>query len=128
MSEEPEPEFGEVKTLGTHVRTAWARVRADRPASVYLIMALFLMLLLGTQMIDARNDPYRFALFLALHFVFLFVLIVRALFDMAEIAKDHFKERERVFRATLGDPEFAQRLGRRVSEERDRRPSIERNG
>lgn len=118
MRHEPEGVEGP-KTLGMHVRAAWRRIHAVRPASFYLLLALFIMLPLGTQMINARENPQRFALFLTLHLVFLFVVLVRAVYDLAEIAKDHFQERERLYRTTLGDRDFARELGEHVSRRRD---------
>jgi hypothetical protein len=90
-----------------------------RPASLYLLLALFIALPLGTQMINAREDPRRFALYITLHLVFLFVVLIRAVYDMAEIARDHLKEREHLYESTLGDREFARQLGEQVSKHRD---------
>jgi uncharacterized membrane protein len=117
MSPNPD-EIEGVKSYRTYIANAWKRVHATRPFSFYLILALFAMLPLGTVMIQSRDDPRRFALFLTLHLIFLFVLIVQAAFDLVEIAKNHFKEREKLYRTTLGDREFAEELGRRVSERR----------
>ena len=120
MDNEPEEqEFESVKTLGTHFRNASARIAESRPPSFYLLIALFVMLPLGTVMIGVRENPKQFALFLALHLVFLFVVLVRAVFDMIEIGGRHLKEREQLYGATLGDREFARELGRRVAQKRD---------
>lgn len=118
MDQEPEEQEGP-KTLGTHFEAAWRRVRASRPVSFYLALALLVMLPLGTRMIQVRENPRQFALFLTLHLIFLFVVLIRAVYDMAEIGRDHLKEREKLFRTTLGEPEFNKELGARVSQRRD---------
>lgn len=107
------------KTLGGHALAAWRRIHRVRPASFYFLLALFIMLPLGTQMVAAREDPKRLAFFVTLHLIFLFVVLVRAVYDLAEIAKAHFTERERLYRTTLGDRDFARELGRQVSRHRD---------
>jgi len=117
MQQEPE-RGGYPKTIGRHVWEVARRMNAVRPASFYLLLALFIMMPLGTRMAVLRDDPHKFALFVTLHLIFLFVVLVRAVFDLAEIAKEHFKERERLYGATLGDRTFARELGDRVSKHR----------
>lgn len=119
MDEQPE-EIRGPKTLGQHFASAWARINATRPVSFYLLLAVFVMLPLGTVMIDAREDPRKFALYVVLHLVFLFVVMIRAVYDIAEIGRDHLRERERLMQATLGESGFIKELGRRVADRRDR--------
>lgn len=119
MDEQPE-EIQGPKTLGRHFASAWARVHTTRPASFYLLLAVFVMLPLGTVMIDAREDPRKFALYVVLHLVFLFVVMIRAVYDIAEIGRDHLRERERLMQSTLGESGFIKELGRRVADRRDR--------
>jgi uncharacterized membrane protein len=118
MNHEPE-EGGEPRASTGMLRYILRRMYAVRPASFYLLLALFIMLPLGTQMIGSRENPQRFALFVSLHLIFLFVVLVRAVFDIAEIARDHLREREGLFRTTLGDRNFAKELGRQVTKHRD---------
>lgn len=117
--EQPPQEGREPRASDGLARFIFKRLYARRTVSLYLLLALFVALPLGTQMIGAREDPRRFALFVTLHLVFLFAVLVRAVFDIAEIARDHLKERERLYRTTLGEREFARELGERVSRHRD---------
>lgn len=119
MDEPPEESEGP-RTLSRHVAAAWARINATRPVSFYLLLAVFVMLPLGTVMIDAREDPRKFALYVVLHLIFLFVVMVRAVYDLAEIGRDHLKERERLMQSTLGEAGFIKELGRRVADRRNR--------
>lgn len=89
-----------------------------RTASFYLLFAMLAVVLLGLQIIYVWDNPRQFALFLSLNFVFFFVVMFRAIVDFFEILRNHFREREKVFRSTLGEEEFVARLGRRVSESR----------
>lgn len=116
---EQEPEEGGAKASDGILRYIFRRMYRVRPASLYLLLALFIALPLGTQMIHAREDPRRLAFYVTLHLILLFVVLVRAVFDMAEIARDHLKEREHLYQATLGDRDFARELGERVSKHRD---------
>jgi len=87
-----------------------------RPASAYLLIAMIVVLLLGYQMVNFRDDPRRFALFLILMFVFFFAVMLRAIIDFFEIARNHVRERGKLFKTTIGEKEFIGELGRRVSE------------
>lgn len=104
------------KTLREHFGRALAESRARRPFSFYLLFAIVIVVLLGAQIVYVRDNPKQFALFLALNFIFFFVVLFRALVDAFEIVRDHFRAREAVYRSTLGDPEFTRELGKRVAE------------
>jgi hypothetical protein len=91
-----------------------------RPVSFYLMFAILVVLLLGGQVVYVREDPRRFALFLVLNFVAFFAILMRALLDFIEIARNHFRASEDLYRETLGESEFTHELGRRVAENRDR--------
>jgi len=118
--ESKEPEIPPVKSLGDHVRTAWRRMNVARPLSFYLLFAILAVVLLGAQIIHVREDPKRYALFLALNFAFFMVIIFLALLDCIGIIKAHFSERERLFRTTLGESEFVDQLRQRVPPKRDK--------
>lgn len=105
------------KTLWMYFREGLRRANAQRPMSFYLLLAIPVALVLGSQMAFVRETPGRFAFFLALFFVFFFAVLVGAIVDFFDIARRHFHEREKVFRSTLGDADFAEELGERVSEE-----------
>jgi hypothetical protein len=110
----------ELKTLRDYLREGWGRARRNRPVSFYLLLAIPLELLMGTQMLSVRDNPKMFWAFLAMNFVFFFFVIVRALLDFTELLRRHIKEKESVFKTTLGDKEFLADLrergkaGRRV--------------
>jgi uncharacterized membrane protein len=103
------------KTLWTHVRTVLARMRASRPASFYSAFAIVIVLLLGLQLGNLKDNPARYAFVVAMMCLFFFVIAVRAIFDVGELIRKHFAEHQKVFKTTLGDEEFAARLGERVA-------------
>ena len=98
--------------------------RARLPVSFYLLIAMVVVLVLGAQMVLVREDPKRFAFYLALMFIFFFVVLFRALVDVVEIARKHFRERENLFHDTLGDADFVSELGKRV-EAGERKEAVE---
>ena len=100
-------------SLGERLRRAWAEANARRPMSFYLLAAILVFVLLGSQFGYVRNDPKRFGFFLIIHFVFFFFVLVRAIIDFFEIAKRHFSERHQLFGQTLGDPESSNSLDRK---------------
>ena len=104
-----------VKSLRERLRAGMRRSAANRPASFYLLLAMIVMLLLGARIIQIRDDPQQFALFLSLYFVFFFVLIFRAVLDAFEIARDHFRKKEMLFSETFAADGFADRLGSSVA-------------
>lgn len=104
-----------LKSLGERLRVGMRRCVANRPPSFYLLLAMIVMLVLGARIIQVRDDPRQFALFLSLYFIFFFVLIFRAVFDAFEIARDHFRKKEGLFRETFAADGFADRLGSSVA-------------
>lgn len=119
MRDRDTQEITPVKGLSTHIRKVWRDIRQARPVSFYLLIAMVIVLLLGVQMADYRDDPWRFALVLSLMFVFFFVAMIRAVIDCGEIVRRHLAERRELYRTTLGDEEFMSELGRRVRQKRD---------
>ncbi len=116
MTENPAENDG--KTLGEHFMDAWRRLRGRRPVSFYLLFAMLLAVLLGVQIVYVREDPWRFALFLTLNFVFFMAVIIAALLDGIAIMRRSFRERERLFRNTLGEEQFTQQLREHIREHR----------
>ena len=106
------------KSLGEHFGRAIRELNRRRPFSVYLMLAMFVVILLGSQIYYIREDPKRFALFLSLNFAFFLVVTYRAIVDFFDILRSHFREREAVYRETLGDAEFVEELGRSVAKNR----------
>ena len=111
----------EDRSLGSHFSRAMRRARDRRPFSVYLILAMFAVVLLGAQIAFVRDDPKRFALFLSLNFIFFFVVMYRAIVDALEIFRRHFRARENLYQETIGEESFVSELGRRTSEEEQRK-------
>lgn len=85
-------------------------------SSFYLLIAMIVALLLGGPLLLAREDPTRFAFYLSLYFVFFFAVLYRAVVDFVEISKRHLKDREQVYRDTLGAEDFVKELSERVAE------------
>ena len=112
--EKPDPP----KTLWAHCCTTWRCASARRPFSFYLLIAIFIVALLGVQVVRVRENPKQFALFLTLMFVFFFAVVFRAILDCFEIWRRHFTEYERTFRETLGEETFVKELGERVAEKK----------
>lgn len=106
----------ESPTLGRHFSRAFRRSNAARPTSFYLLLAIIVVMILGTQLVYFRNDPQEFALYLSLMFVFFFVVAFRATLDFFDITRSHLREQQALYRNTLGEQEFTSELGRRVSE------------
>ena len=115
---ESKPNLPQLRTLWMHVRAGLRRANAARPVSFYLLLAIPVALVLGVHILDMRERPKEFAIYLGIFFLFFFVIMHRAIVDFIDISRKHFMEQERVFRSTLGDTEFATRLGERVEERR----------
>ncbi len=109
-------EYTSPKTLWSHVQKAWRARSRYRPVSLFLLFAIMIVALLGLQVVDLRDNPKKFALFLSLNFLFFFVVIGRAIIDCIEILKRSLKDRRDLYDTTLGDREFTTELGRRVAE------------
>ena len=105
-----------VKSLRQRVWGAVGRSAKARPVSFYLLLAMVVMLVLGGQIVYVKDEPKKFAIFLSIYFLFFFVLIFRAVLDAFEIARDHFRKSEGLFRDTFAEDGFSERLGERVAE------------
>lgn len=93
-------------------RTIW------RPTSFYLMFTIPVVLLLGLHMFQYRDNPRRFALILTLMFVFLGILLLRAIMDVFEICRRQLTGRQNSFRETLGAQDFMRELGNHLSQKR----------
>ncbi len=105
-----------VRSLGERF---WSGLRASmksRPVSFYLLLAMIVMLLLGSRIFQVMDDPRQFVLYLSLYFLFFFVLMFRAIMDAFDIARDHFRKKEKLFRETFVADGFADRLGSSVAQ------------
>ena len=99
QSDTPEPP----KTLSGHFLKALREAHAWRPISFYLLLTIPIVLVLAVPLFPVREHPGRFALHLALLFIFLFVIIFRAALDSAEIMRRHHAEHQKAFRQALGE-------------------------
>jgi len=113
MDERRNPPSGP-KTLGTHFRKAFREAHAWRPTSFYLLWAIPVVLVLAAPVFYVRDDPKRFALHLALVFIFLFVITWRAIMDCVEIVRRHHAEHQAAFRKALGEEDGGTALGKRT--------------
>ncbi len=104
------------KTLWAHLRRGLRDARSWRPSSFYFLLATPLVLLLAAHMLQYRDNPKRFALVLALLFVFFGVLLIRALMDLLDITRRRLREERKSFQETLGDREFLDQLGNRLDD------------
>ena len=86
-----------------------------RPTSLFLLMAIPVVMLLGLQLVVALGEPRRFALVLALLFAFFGLTLLHGLLDLFDILRRRLREDRDAYRDTLGDPGFARELGERVN-------------
>ncbi len=106
-------------TFWGHFRRALREANRRRPRSFYFLLAVPLVLLGGVHMIQYRDQPLRFALILALLFVFFGVILIQAIIDLFEISRRHYVERKQSFVETLGEQDFIHELGKRVKDKTD---------
>jgi hypothetical protein len=89
-------------TLGGHFAKMWRERRVWRPASLYLLLAIPVTLILAAPGLYALDNPRKFALHLTLLLVFLFVIILRAAADCLDILRRHRRGQREVFHASFG--------------------------
>jgi hypothetical protein len=88
----------------------------SRRIGLFLMAAMFVVSLLGVQVVQAWDNPRRVALYLAIYFIFFAAVIFRALLECMDIMRERVTAQQQLFRGTLGDGAFNQLLGRRVSQ------------
>lgn len=81
------------------LKAAWGR---SRRMGLFLMAAMFLVCLLGVQVVQAWGDPRRVALYLTVYFVFFAVVILRALLECIDILRERLSAQQQLFRMTLG--------------------------
>mgnify|MGYP005847085325 CR=1 FL=1 len=108
-----------MKTLGGHFREALKRTHENRPTSFYMLLAVPAVMVLGVPLAGFREDPKHFAFMLAIQFVFLGIIFLRAVFDVFEIGRRILREDRKNFKETLGDEDFVSELASRVKKESD---------
>lgn len=112
------PEIPTPEPLWRYLARAFANAHRRRPVSFYLLIAIFVVSLLGIQVVYAANDPKKLAFFLTLNFIFCFVVMYRALADAVDILKEHRRAKRELYDSTIGDDRFTHELGDRVQRER----------
>ncbi len=113
--EHQEKEIKTSKSLTQHFCAAMRKAAARRPVSFYLLVAILVMVMLGSPYLAGKENPKKFAFFLILNFIFFFFVTVRAIIDFFEISKEHFSESHKLYGDTIGDQDFAEELGRNVT-------------
>lgn len=106
------------KSIAEMFWRAWNERARNYPVSFYLLFAIVIVLLLGSQIYVVREDPRRYALFLVLNFTFFGVVVFIALLDALDIVRRAVRERKRLYTETLGDTAFTSELSRRISQHR----------
>ncbi len=118
MSQQKRDKAGPPKTVWGIFRKALRATLSHWPLSFYLLLLIPLAMVFAVPAFYTKENPEKFALHLALLFVFLFVVVIRAFVDVLEVARRVFSEKQRVFRKTIGEDEFVHELGRRVDREK----------
>ena len=114
-----EGEPKQVMSLGMHVRNAWRNISEHRPTSFYLLLAIIVVLLLGLQIAEYRENPKQSVFVLCCLFVFFFAVMVFAVLEAGQIIRRNLKEKREIWQTTLGEEEFLTELGKRVRQHRD---------
>lgn len=105
-SREPQP----IRTLRQHLWQGMVSAQRRRPASFYLLLSIPVVLLLALHLFESVGDPRRLALGLSLLFLFLGVLLIRAILDILSLIRRLVSEHRQSFRETLGDEAFLEEL------------------
>ena|GEM_PF-2191223 len=108
-------------------RSFWERFKAGfieahrrRPPSFYLLLLIPLVLVLGAHIFQAPISPRRFTLMLSLMLVLLWLISAWAVSDFFSLWRKHRAEQRSAYLETIGDPDFAERLGSRVRNRPDK--------
>lgn len=112
------PELPTPEPLWKYLARAFVRSHRRRPVSFYLLLAMLAVVILGVQIIIARDDPRKLAFLLSLIFIFCFVVMYRAIADAFDILRNHRREKRELYQQTLGDQDFTRELGERVEKKR----------
>ncbi|HOZ49854.1 MAG TPA: hypothetical protein PLO37_19430 [Candidatus Hydrogenedentes bacterium] len=99
---EPAEEADRPSSLGAYVVKALRERKEWRPSSFYFLLCVPIVMIAAVPAFYMHEDPRKFALHLSLVFVFLLVIVWRAVMDLFEISRRHRKERREAFEQTLG--------------------------
>lgn len=117
--EAPPSEPRPVRSLRQHLWQGMAAAHRRRPASFYLLLTIPVVLLLALHLFETAADPRRLALGLSLLFLFLGVLLIRALLDILFLIRRLVSEHRKTYRETLGDEAFLEALRLRRTAEKE---------
>ena len=106
---EPKP----VLSLRSQLWEGLKRAHRRRPASFYMLVITPVVLFLAVDLLARRDDPKRFATGLVLLVLFFGVVLVRAVMDIFDAGRQHWRDSRDTFRQTLGDEEFISALSKR---------------
>lgn len=114
MMTAPEKEPRRARTLWEYLKAGFVEAHRRRPLSFYLLLLIPVVLLLGAHMGAYRHAPKRFAFLLTLLLVFFWLVISWALTDFFKLWRKHCRAKRTVWMETIGDQDFARRLGDEV--------------
>lgn len=114
--EHPRP----IRTLRQHFWRGTVDAHRRRPVSFYMLLSIPVVLLLALGFFQTPGDPRRFAFGLAILFIFLGVVLIRACHDILALTRELLSERRQSYKETLGDEAFLESLRDR-GRDRDRR-------
>lgn len=120
MPPEPRNQIAHGRTLREHLWYGFKQAHKRRSISFYMLVLMPVVLMLGLQMAELRDQPWRFAGVLTLLFLFCGVVLCLAVADIFRGIRIHLREHHAAFRDTLGDEEFFKELSDRASQQRGR--------
>lgn len=109
----------DVQTLSAHIGKGWRKLADHRPTSFYLLLAIIVVLLLGLQIAEYRDNPKQSVFVLICLFIFFFAVMAFAVLEAGQIIRRHLRDRRELWQTTLGEEDFLSELGRRVRQRRD---------
>ena len=105
----------------------WERLKAGfieahrrRPLSFYLLLLIPLVLALGAHIFRTPLSAKHFTLMFSLLLAFLWLISAWAVSDFFALWRRHRAEQRAAYLETIGDPDFAARLGSRVRSRLDK--------
>ena len=116
MSHKPDPEPKPLMAEGILLR-GLKTVFKHYPVSFYLLCAVPIVLLLSHRFFLSKDDPKQLFWGLVLLLIFFAILVLRAIMDASELLFRQYKASQEVFQETLGEEDFARKLGERVKAE-----------
>lgn len=100
--------------MWAYFRDGFIAAHKRRPVSFYLLLLIPIALLLGAHIADQRQSPGRFATLLSLLLLFFWLITVHAFNDLFRLLRKHRIEKRAAYLDTIGDPDFAVKLGAKV--------------